>query len=267
MKVLDGLDKIVKANSNSYHHLLRDAYIQAPSLLLGSEWPDTQKLLYGRGLSILQLGDETVLRSRCLVQNSAVKFPSGHSLDLYLEMEAPRGERDQFGFPAPGRVTMVCIGLEGQVDEPFSEVREERMFLSGTVLDTILQSEDRSLMQVVKDHSTLEYVDITYGYAGDKGMKAPCWGFKVIFTFASEREPSRKSKLFYSVESGLDLGLRTAVQIAQRDKLGRVRQGKAFIEAGDQLLPVDDWQRQFGDIFPGFEREDKVLEIACSGKN
>jgi hypothetical protein len=71
--------------------------------------------------------------------------------------------------------------------------------------------------------------------------------------------------MFYNVESGLDLGLRTAVQIAQRDKLGRVRDGKAFIEAGDQLLPVDDWQREFGDVFPGFKREDKVLEIAYSG--
>jgi hypothetical protein len=180
-------------------------------------------------------------------------------------MEAPRGERDQFGFPAPGRVTLVSIGLEGQVDEPFSEVREEHLFLEGTVLDTIVQSEDTSLMQVVKDHSTLEYVDITYGYAGDKGMKAPCWGFNVILTFASAPEPSRKSKMFYNVESGLDLGLRTAVQIAQRDKLGRVRDGKAYIEAGDQLLPVDDWQREFGDVFPGFKREDKVLEIAYSG--
>jgi len=267
MKVFDCLERIVKTNANSYHHLLREAYIQVPPMLLGSDWPDTQKQLGGHGISLQQLGDETVLRSRCVVRKGAFKLESGDSLDLYMEMDAPRGQRDQFGFPAPGRVAHVSIGLEGEVDVLFSEACEEHLFLEGTVLDAILQTESELLMDVVKDYPMLEYVQLAYGYAGDRAMLLPCWGFNVILTFASTQTPLRRSKLLFDIESGLDLGLATAVHVAKRDKLGRVREGKAYVEAGDRLLPVDDWKREFGDNFPGFRREDTLKEIVCSGRN
>lgn len=187
----------------SYQVQLREYSLSIPALYEDRRWTDVTNEIEEDGPPIVEdWSNGDALHRYYLIEKDSYLLPSGHNLDLHLQVSAWNEHRGSWT-PTPGDVYAANAALVSDVNLPYADLIKEDLYPHGSALDLVVRSEDVAEVGAVWPIVTKVFA--YYGYFNHHRREFNSSGFfvKVEFTASMTEEVAGKRMSFF-VPSGLD---------------------------------------------------------------